>query len=637
VLAAALAAVAWVGLVYLPGLALCSALRPTASSVRNAAFAAPAGVGLTMAVAQLLAILGVAIRPVSVLPASLGVAAVAVVLGRRRFRRTSDDHVRDAKSPLTRILLLVAIAAGLLTWCASIPSVAAVLPNTDGAHHGLYAHRILQFHTIDPHIVLAGDVLTRTPSGSYYPIAIHLCAALISGVTGVAVNTVLTAGMVLSASVVLPLGTYVLNRRLFPDQPIVAGIAAILSATFAWFPFGPIIWGGLPLIVAMTQIPAGVDALCGAATDGRRALVGIALGLGAYGIFEEHPSELIAAVVFAGILIAMRWRETTRDHRRSLSVTVAVAAVTGGLLVAPDVAKLVGGVAERQADLGYQVVSSGISPVHWVLGVGNPLVLVFALIGLASAYRSRSQTGWMLCLVCTALLFLAASISAAPFRWLTAPWYSAAPRVSYLFAYFEAAFGAAGIVASGKRLSARLTPHGTRPRRGVMLIPVATLAVGYFAMVSVEAHAFVSIAYREGSKVSADQRAAFKWLASRVPSNARVLNDFPDGSGWMETIASVHPVFAVSPETVPGVDPAVDWGDRWYLLTHAANLQFDSRAQAAARRWNVQYVYVGGELIAHFKQRLLPTALAASGAYQVVWHRGPVTIFRVRTQLLGRG
>jgi len=420
---------------------LCDALRPMSTLARNAAFATPVGVGLTMGVAQALAILGVTIRPINVLPATLGLAATAWVLARRRPRRFgSHDLEAYAGHGWNRVFLPVAIAAGLLTWCASIPSVASVLPSTDGTHHGLYAHRILQFHTIDPHIVLAGDVVTRTPSGSYYPIAIHLCAALISGVTGVAVNTVLTAGMVL-IRVCRAAARHVRSEpsAFFLIRPAVAGLAAVLSATFAWYPFGPIIWGGLPLIVAMSQVPAATDALCGAATDGRDLLVGIAIALGAYGIFEEHNPELIAAVVFGAILVAARWRETVCEHRRSVFVAVAVAGAIGALLVAPDVAKLVGGASERTAYLGYQVVSPGLSPLHWVLGAANPMVLVFALIGLAVALRCRSSLGWTLCLAFTALLFLAASIPAAPFRWLTAPWYSAAPRVSYLFAYFEAA------------------------------------------------------------------------------------------------------------------------------------------------------------------------------------------------------
>ena len=55
------------------------------------------------------------------------------------------------------------------------------MPNDDGTHHGLYASRILQYGTLDPHRVLAGDLSTGAPASHYYPLAIHLMAALIAG------------------------------------------------------------------------------------------------------------------------------------------------------------------------------------------------------------------------------------------------------------------------------------------------------------------------------------------------------------------------------------------------------------------------------------------------------------------------
>jgi len=139
-----------------------------------------------------------------------------------------------------------AVLLALIIWCVVIPSVSSVLPNDDGAHHGLYASRILRLGTLDPHQVLAGDLATGNPTSHYYPLALHLVTALISGVTGAPVSAVLTVGYVLAASVLLPMGMFVLTRRLLAQLPLAAPVASVIAASFPWFPHSVVIWGGYP-------------------------------------------------------------------------------------------------------------------------------------------------------------------------------------------------------------------------------------------------------------------------------------------------------------------------------------------------------------------------------------------------------
>jgi hypothetical protein len=92
----------------------------------------------------------------------------------------------------------------------------------------------------------------------------------------------------------------------------------------------------------------------------------------------------------------------------------------------------------------------------------------------------------------------------------------------------------------------------------------------------------------------------------------------------METLSRVSPVFATKPAET-------GWGDRWYLLAHAADLAADPQAQRAARTWRVRFVFVDDR---HFDGTPPPilhaAALAQSAAYEQVWHRGHVTIFEIR-------
>jgi len=96
----------------------------------------------------------------------------------------------------------------------------------------------------------------------------------------------------------------------------------------------------------------------------------------------------------------------------------------------------------------------------------------------------------------------------------------------------------------------------------------------------------------------------------------------------MQTLDDVTPVFATTTnqEVIP---PESVWGDRWYLLTHAAALNTDPRAQAAARTWNVHYVYVNSQYFSDGAVELSAVALSRCSAYQQVWHKGTVTIFKI--------
>jgi len=139
--------------------------------------------------------------------------------------------------------------------------------------------------------------------------------------------------------------------------------------------------------------------------------------------------------------------------------------------------------------------------------------------------------------------------------------------------------------------------------------------------------AFVSTAYSARSLVGPNERAAFSWLRDHVVPGDRVLNQFSDDSAWMATLSGVQPVFALYPDALG--DPQRTWGDRWYLLTHAAALATDVRAQRAVRAWHVGYVYVGDAVFTHQPRYLSASALARSDAYRLVWHRPGASIFEV--------
>ena len=642
-----LVAAAWVVVGWLPGYLLVDALRPAAGWLRNAALAPMAALGLTMIAGQGLQILRVRIDPWTVLPLSIGVPLLGwawVTLRRRRSVSIADgaadrgvadpDRGTDAgrlvsPSRLDRRLLVLAVLLGLVIWCVAIPSLASVLPRDDGTHHGLYAYRILTLGTLDPHKILTGDLATGTPAVHYYPLALHLISALIAGVTGAPVNAVLTVGYVLFASVLLPVGIFVLTRRMFPQLPAAAGVAAVLSTTFPWFPYQPIFWGAVPTIVAMSCVPAAVDAVWRPRADGPAVAVGLALGVAGYGVFTTHNSELLTIGLYGLLLTWAGRRSFATGERRRLFTTWAAGVALILILTAPQLPQLLAGAQERTRILDRGSHSNSDSVWAFLLVVGNPLILLFAVLGLVIAVSRRWCPGWLWALLATAALGASTATTSRILADVTAPWYASLLRISYMFSYFEAVYGAIGVLVLGRAVVALLTRKRlVRPRLAMPTVIAFLTAVTAVAVVP-EAVYVASLGYRTNSLIGPDQRAGFAWLSAHVEPGERVLNQFSDGSGWMQTLDDVTPVFATTTnqEVIP---PESVWGDRWYLLTHAGSLSTDPRAQAAARTWDVRYVYVNGRSFFGIPGGQLSAAtLSRSSAYQEVWHRGTVTIFEI--------
>ena len=468
-----LVAAAWVVVGWLPGYLLIDALRPAGGWLRNAALAPMAALGLTMIAGQGLQILRVRIDPWTVLPLSVGVPLLGwvwVSLRRRRSAPAGDDRTGDGTATagprpsvalslhrLDRRLLTVAVLLGLIIWCVAIPSLSSVLPRDDGTHHGLYAYRILTLGTLDPHKILTGDLATGTPAVHYYPLALHLISALIAGVTGAPVNAVLTVGYVLFASVLLPVGIFVLTRRMFPQLPVAAGVAAVLSTTFPWFPYQPIFWGAVPTIVAMSCVPAAVDAVWRPRADGPAVAVGLALGVAGYGVFTTHNSELLTIGLYGLLLTWAGRRSFATGERRRLFTTWAAGVALILILTAPQLPQLLAGAQERTSFTAPTFDSGDNSAWLAALLIGNPVMLLFAVLGLVIAVSRRWCPGWLWALLATAALGASTATTSRILADVTAPWYASLLRISYMFSYFEAVYGAIGVLVLGRAVVALLT------------------------------------------------------------------------------------------------------------------------------------------------------------------------------------
>jgi len=619
---------AWLVVGLVPGLLVVASLRPRAGVLRNLALAPLASYGLLMAVAAALAVGGVPIAPATVLPIAVGVGVLCLAVG------LVSRGGRSTSLPLRLVDLLplgLVMALGAAVWWWASDGLAAVPPNDDGSNHGLFTTQILREETLAPGRVVVGDVITDDPSGSYYPFAMHLVAALVARLSGSPVAPALTLQVVV-AMVALPAGMLVLTRRLFPARPGAAPVAAVLAVAFTAVPWYLATWGGYPFIAGMALLAIAVDALAGASEDGRVWATGVVVGLVLVGLFTLHSSEMVAAVGMALLLLIGGWARRERGVADSLAPWGVGLAVLAAVLLPQWRAILAGSEAVATAALYprqelpgavggalYYLVSVPeyslviddalwLRVAHVVSGVA---IWLLVLLGVNASVRHRWSPEWAIGLGLLLVVTVMSALRLPLVDALTVPWYSRWDRLIVNGLVFLAPLGALGVAALVTPVRAGL--HRWAVGAAITLVVAPSLLMGA---------RLVSIAFDRASLAGPDQRAALAWLADNVPDGQRVLNDPTDGSAWMWALDSVPPLFAVGTHQIGG------WGDRLYLQEHAAEVDSDPRARAAAAQWNVRFAYVGPSVYPGREAALSAEEMVTGGQWRVVFSSGGATVLQ---------
>jgi hypothetical protein len=634
-------------LALVPGLLALMALRPGAGWVRNAAVAPVISLGLLWIAATVLGLVRLPVAAGTVLPLAVGVPLVAALVRRRRgLGAVVPTGLRVDRWDVAGIATGLLLAA--LLWVSTTQWLRLGVPNDDGSHHGFYTTRILVTSSLDPAQVLVGDIITGTPTYDFYPLAIHLMAAMIAS-TGIPIAVALNASWMTLASLGLGLGMYALARRTFPDARRAAIAVAVLAPIMPQLPVGQMYWGGAPLIVGMALMPGVAEAAVGSVRDavtGRQRLaVGAAVGLAATGLFFAHTTEIITAALltvclaFGSRLERPGWLSTLRRPRELLAL-VGAAVVVFGLALAPYAARLVGGVGERT---GFEPspqrgVGSAIATMSaYLVGPAGVLIALGALVlvGLVVGVRQRLLGGWLW----FSVAIMAIGLPVA-FLWpgsiaLTTPWYREFDRVVYNLVYpgvIMAGFGAWWL---GRALRNRLGPVPGMPDRagqavttGVALLVVGVVPVYVVLTASTEQATGVFSGFDDGrpggSLAGRDARAAFAWLAATADPRDRVLNEFADGSAWMYAEERVLPLFGAKVAAFPG-----QWDDREYLLAHAADYRTDPRVRELMEKWDVRYAYLGGQIFPGHEPSSDPALTVESlvaGGWTIVFEQGDATV-----------
>jgi hypothetical protein len=529
-------------------------------------------------------------------------AASAPATGDGRVRRLQWGRRAGPAGLLALVLLVGAIGVGGATWVRGVRGHDTTPPNYDASQHGLFVTRIDRASSIDTAEVVVSDTRGDSAAANYYPLAMHAVVAVAAEVTGADVADLLTALVIVMGAVVLPCGLYALTRRVVPDVPLAAGFAALLASLFSVYPYKPIGWGGLTLIVGVALVP-GVIVLVDRLIRRPLTWAGGALGaLCVMAVLAQHNSQmpmlgfLIAVLLLEAAALARSWRV--------LGEGIVRAAVLGAgalLLFVPTLLSFAGGVSERSEFRDTELV-----PLNFVLGELVTLrayapssqgwLMVLALLG-AGVLIWRHQPAWVAAGVATFSLVVIAAVSAHEIaEALTVAWYRQPERIAYYLVYFIPVL--AGI-AVGVAAAALASAAARLPAARTWGLPVAAvLAVGLIAVVGgVSAvrvnRKWVTTAYTEYAPVGPAQVAAFRWLEDRTDGRGLVLSETSsDGSVWMYAFTDANPLFGAYPQKKSEfADRSVR--DRDYLRDHITELGRNPKVARLLKRYGIRYLYFG--------------------------------------------
>lgn len=547
-------------------------------------------------------------------------------------------------------LLALGIAIGAATWFRGLRHVPLIPPGADATRHGWFVGRILYEHTIDLSQVLSYDVGGAHHTFTYYPLALHASAALSTRLVGSDVGRVLVAYLVVFSAVVLPLGMFVLARTIAPNRPLIAGFTALVVPVMMLFPYYPA-WGGdLPMIVAMSMVPAAV-VLLHKAMLARHPRIGlsrafvVALAPSALTIMcivALHTSELpIIAFLTLLLVVERAWR--TRDYKMVPPALVRGAGVAALATVffAPTLVSFVHGVNERttvnnfvaENPKNWEPSLGAILQLHWGAGTIRQGFLSLLAVAGAALFLSWRRPAWAAGWVGVVMLTLFASSSPNRFvHQLTFPWYHQDHRIVVNLAFFIPFF--AGVtLAYGTVLVSRAVrrPWVILPA-SIAMIAVLAQFVGIHAIRADSAYIRTSFDSRAKARlnqavVGSSSLAAFRWLHEHAGRGDTVVNQpFVDGSLWMYTLERVSPLTG---PYVTSAKVSTDLSDRLYLVSHVRSLGRDPRADALARRFKTHWVFYDSRKFVLGHRVFDLAELRLNPRLKVAFHQGGTWVFRI--------
>lgn len=605
---------------------------------------------------SLLGVLGVLCSLLGVqwgwLPLLAGVALLGAAswgIGRWTSADGPSDGCATADRPTAGTPTAGMTLAGVGGWVFGVVMVlTVVLPRMgnptrfpqayDSPFHVNVIEWMVQHHDIS---VTHGQAILSTTGTGFYPAVFHGFAASVAMVTGA---SPVVAGNVLAVVVSGPVwvaGCLLLVRQVMGPSRLALVVTGLTSTMFPCFPYYFLGHGvhwpnslGYALLPAML---ACVLSLVGPAVQdvlGRRRAV-VLLVAGTPGVLLAHPNALVALVVLAYLIVAVRVLPLmARSLRRRRWVPSAV--LIAGLVAIPAV----GLVASRTVPM-LRSVSDFDWPARQRLpqGFGEIVLLApndgraawvsVALIVLGIVLVARRGGPWWPVVsfaVIGMLYVLASSVDSGLSQLLTGLWYNDSGRLAALLPIALTPLATIAIVALVRRVARSQLTTGAS---AVMVLAVLLVITGggYHGD---SGHELLAYHQYPGTQVYATrgEQQALVRLGAALPRDAIVASNPWNGSQLLYALTGRRVLFGhFKPPLV---------GDRQVLAQSADAVAQDPQVCASLRSLGVQYVLTTDKRPRYWPWNVrtraypgLDAITAQTPGYQLVEHRAPYSLWRV--------
>nr|WP_143467003.1 DUF6541 family protein [Lentzea kentuckyensis] len=552
---------------------------------------------------------------------TLAVAVVLLVV--QRFART--PVAVPAWSPIGSLTVFagVAVAAGIaiLTIVKGAYGLDSVPQGWDAPYHGNGIRFIAETGNAGNRAFGWIDV-PDNPAGAFYPNAYHAFEALIYKLTGVTIPLTMNTGMVITAALVVPLGTVAIIKA-FGGRAGFAAASALLSTSFAAYPFDLWQWGQLyPYVAGLTLILPFL-ALFVRWLDTRADRLGVLVAVSAVGLAAVHSAMMFVAALLVLCLLVQRAVPAPREFLRRDLPRLGLLGVGAAVIAVPY---LIGAstMAGRTSAYNWAAVTTPSRAFGDAVLFGHEaeapqyLLAALSLLGLYLLLRVPMWR-WLLGAygIFLALFVAADAVDADWATAITSPWWNDRWRL-------VAVLILPATLAAGWALNHLVKL--VEPRGHVVLLVVAALAAGGYVAVTdgyVERNA-IRLHWTFRSTVVTDQeREGLLELGKIVKPGERVMNDGVDGTVWLYALSGAEPIVGHYP------NPATLSPRRKVLLDRFNKIATDPEAAQIVRDLNIRYAVVSSGLMADFKRSPGMTDLDDVPALKAVYRNRDFQLYEV--------
>ena len=173
---------------------------------------------------------------------------------RRDFHTIFAERRRPSATPA--ILLMTSFSSVLITRIGA-GTFFPVIPNHDALHHLARIRNITNLNSLRDSAIYSNiDGQIAGLQQSFYPHAGHLLLAPFVDLADTP-SVGLSAGVLFFFSIVYPTGLYAMMRS-FGLTPLHSAAATAFGCSIGLIPYGPLSWGGLPILLSLCTLPHGI-------------------------------------------------------------------------------------------------------------------------------------------------------------------------------------------------------------------------------------------------------------------------------------------------------------------------------------------------------------------------------------------